>query len=69
MQFFIKELGNYRGLIPKNTIKTLKGQALSGDLAAAKKGLDNVLYKMGLINGVAVWERDIKQNGESTMNG
>lgn len=45
LQEFIKRLGRYRGELPKNIIKTLRGQALSGDLVGAKKGLINVLNK------------------------
>ena len=37
MQDLIKELKQYRELLPKNTIKTLRGQALAGDLLRAKK--------------------------------
>jgi hypothetical protein len=43
MQQFIKELGKYRGILPKQTIKTLRGQALSGDLEGARKGLKKVI--------------------------
>lgn len=46
LQSFIKRLGRYRGTIPKHIIKTLKGQALAGDLDGAKKGLETVLNKM-----------------------
>lgn len=42
MQDFIKELKQYRNILPKNTIKTLKGQALAGDLLWAKSGLDRL---------------------------
>ena len=45
MQKFINELKKMRGIIPKNTIKTLKGQALSGDIDGAKRGLAKVIRK------------------------
>lgn len=37
---FIKSLKDYIGVLPRQTIKTLKGQALSGNLEGAKKGLE-----------------------------
>lgn len=43
MNLFIKEIGKYKDLLPKHTIKALKGQALSGDLEGARKGLKKVL--------------------------
>lgn len=43
MNLFIKELGRYKEALPRHTIKALKGQALSGDLEGAKKGLKKVL--------------------------
>lgn len=36
---FIKLLKDYRGILPRQTIKTLRGQALAGDIEGAKKGL------------------------------
>jgi len=42
---YIKELKTYRHLLPKQTIKTLRGQALSGDLEGAKKGLVTAIKK------------------------
>lgn len=46
MQVFIKELGKYRGYLPRQIIKTLRGQALSGDLVGAKKGLDRIKLRL-----------------------
>lgn len=46
MQDFIKKLKQYKELLPKNTIKTLRGQALAGDLLGAKKGLERLKGKM-----------------------
>ncbi|WP_350343248.1 hypothetical protein PRVXT_002540 [Proteinivorax tanatarense] len=43
VKFFIKSLGGYRELLPRQTLKTLKGQALSGNLEGAKKGLQRKL--------------------------
>lgn len=47
MQVFIKELGKYRGYLPRQIIKTLRGQALSGDLVGAKKGLERIKLRLG----------------------
>ncbi|EKY28099.1 hypothetical protein [Clostridium celatum] len=46
MQVFIKELGKYRGYLPRQIIKTLRGQALSGDLVGAKKGLEKIKLRL-----------------------
>jgi len=43
---FIKELKFYIDILPKNTIKTLRGQALSGDIAGARKGLERIKFKI-----------------------
>ena len=42
---FLKLLGTYRSLIPKQTLKTLRGQALSGDIEGAMRGLTHILQK------------------------
>ena len=42
---FVMELKRYKDVLPKQTIKTLKGQALSGDLEGAKKGLGTLLRR------------------------
>lgn len=42
---FIELLKNYRRILPKQTIKTLRGQALAGDLMGAKKGLKKEVSK------------------------
>lgn len=34
---FLVELRQFKSVIPKQAMKTLKGQALSGDLEGAKK--------------------------------
>ena len=41
----MKELKQYRHILPKQTISTLKGQALAGDLEGAKRGLKTTLDK------------------------
>lgn len=42
---FIKLLKDYRGILPRQTIKTLRGQALAGDIEGAKKGLKKEVNK------------------------
>lgn len=42
---FVMELKRYKDVLPKQTIKTMKGQALSGDLEGAKKGLGTLLRR------------------------
>lgn len=46
MQAFIKELGKYRECLPRQIIKTLRGQALAGDLVGAKKGLEKIKLRI-----------------------
>ncbi|MFT9597702.1 hypothetical protein [Mesobacillus sp.] len=42
---FVSQLKKYRDVLPKQTIKTLKGQALSGDLEGARKGIRKVIRR------------------------
>lgn len=42
---FMSELKKHRHDISKQTISTLKGQALAGDVEGARKGLDKALSK------------------------
>ncbi|MBG9544633.1 hypothetical protein ABE29_18200 [Cytobacillus firmus] len=42
---FLRDLKRYKVVLPKQTMKTLKWQALSGDLEGAKKGLGTVLRR------------------------
>lgn len=42
---FVKRLKKYQNQLSKQQLKTLRGQALSGDLAGAKKGLTKLLRK------------------------
>jgi hypothetical protein len=46
---FIKGLKDYRGLLPRQVIKTLRGQALAGDMKGAKKGLKKEVGKFGRV--------------------
>ena len=46
---FIKGLKDYRGLLPRQVIKTLRGQALAGDMKGAKKGLKKEVNKIGRV--------------------
>lgn len=39
---FIRRLKKYVGRVDKGTLLTLKGQALAGDLAGAKAGLERI---------------------------
>ena len=48
MSRFIKSLKNYRGRLPSNVLKTIRGQALNGDLEGARKGLNKALYKYNI---------------------
>ena len=42
---FIRLLGKYRKTLPKQQLRILRGQALAGDVAGAKKGLEKVLKR------------------------
>lgn len=42
---FLMHLKRYKDVLPKQMMKTLKGQALSYDLEGAKKGLGTVLRR------------------------
>ncbi len=44
---FIKRLTAYKGRIPPQQLKTLRGQALAGDVAGAQKGLERICKKAG----------------------
>ena len=45
MNSFIKELKQYRHILSKQTISTLRGQAISGNVEGAIKGLQTALNK------------------------
>lgn len=42
---FLRHLKAYRHRIPKQTLKTLRGQALAGDVDGAIRGLAHILKK------------------------
>ena len=42
---FLELLGAYRTQISKQALKTLRGQALSGDIEGAMRGLIHILQK------------------------
>ena len=46
MADFINELRQYKGVLSRQQIQTLKGQALAGDVDGAKKGLERLLRRM-----------------------
>lgn len=46
MNKFVKELKQYRHLLSKQTISTIKGMALTGDIIGAEKMLKKALYKI-----------------------
>ncbi|WP_035288035.1 hypothetical protein [Clostridium sp. KNHs214] len=46
MESFLKELRHYKTILPRNTFKTLRGQALAGDLGGARKGLNKMKQKL-----------------------
>lgn len=45
---FVIELKKYRGILSKQTIKTLRGQALSGNLEGARKGLKKITKEVSI---------------------
>lgn len=57
MRGFLRELRRYKKKLPTNTYRTLKGQALSGDVAGAKRGLEKMktLYRGGVQHANRDW--------------
>lgn len=47
IDFFIESLKSYRDILTKQQIKTLRGQAIHGDLDGAKKGLKKLVERAG----------------------
>lgn len=45
MNEFIRDLKNYRAILTRQQLQTLKGQAMSGNVESAKKGLSTLLNK------------------------
>lgn len=46
IEVLLLELREFKNILPKQIIKTLRGQALSGDVAGAKKGLEKIKRKI-----------------------
>ncbi|MFR7350466.1 hypothetical protein [Peptoniphilus sp.] len=42
---FLKKLKKHKNHIERNTFKTIRGQAINGDLEGARKGLMKILDK------------------------
>ena len=42
---FLKHLKAYRGILPRHTLLTLRGQALAGDVDGAARGLAQILKR------------------------
>lgn len=47
----VNDLKQYRGLLNKQQIKTLRGQIIAGDGKSAEKGLGKILIKRIKSNG------------------
>jgi hypothetical protein len=45
LQIFIKRLRTYARALTPQQIRTLKGQAIAGDIAGAQKGLARILMR------------------------
>ena len=46
MDEFIRELNSYNGKLPKQIIKTIKGQVKAGDIEGAKVGFTKVKRRL-----------------------
>lgn len=44
---FIKKLKRFNNILTKQQLKTLRGQAIKGDVEAAEKGLDTLIKRNG----------------------
>lgn len=55
---FIRELKQYRHYLTRQQIKTLRGQAMSGETEAARKGLQTLLKKQ---NAMTLAQQDKSQ--------
>ena len=55
---FIKNLETYKGFLPKQTYKTIRGQAIAGDIDGAHRGLMKVLdrSKKNNVEETKVWK-------------
>lgn len=45
IDFFIESLKSYRDVLTKQQMKTLRGQAIHGDLDGAKRGLKKLVER------------------------
>lgn len=45
---FITKLKKYKSILTKQQIKTLRGQAIKGEVEAAEKGFNHLLKKLDL---------------------
>jgi len=45
-QKVIEELGKHRKTMPRQTLKTIRGQAIAGDVEGASKGLNREIKKL-----------------------
>jgi len=45
---FITKLKRYKSILTKQQLKTLRGQAIKGEVEAAEKGLNHMLKKLDL---------------------
>lgn len=58
----IKELKDHRRTMPRQTLKTIRGQAIAGDITGSRKGLDKLkeencfAYKKGKCRALKVKE-------------
>ena len=51
IQGALREIQKYRHLLTLQEMRTLRGQIISGDIAAAMKGLDKLLRRSALVSG------------------
>ena len=52
---FMKYLKSYKNQLTNQQYKTLKGQMLSGDMVACRKGLTTILNNKGLKFSLGRW--------------
>jgi len=49
LQLFLADLRRHRGRLSRQAIQTLRGQALHGDVEAARKGMQTILNRKSTI--------------------
>ena len=54
-EWYLKYLKIYRNYLTKQQISTLKGQALSGNITAVRKGLITILKRQGINVNLGQW--------------